>query len=132
MRIEQGLVSYLTNHAGLSALVSNRIYAFHAPVNVIFPFITYQRISTQRYLSQDQPVNDLVTPRFQFDIYSETYKSGLLVSDALREALQGYHGLMGEVSVQASLPALEQHIDIPDFDFFRITIDYQLSFVEEE
>jgi len=131
MRVETALLTYLTGNAGLSALVASRIYAFHAPAAVTFPFITYQRVSTERFLTHDEPANDLAKPRIQFDIYSIKYEDALSVLDALRDALQGYRGTMSTMDVQGVLPALEQHIDLPDNDYYRITVDYLISHTEE-
>ena len=131
MRIEEALLTYLTSEVGITSVVSKRIYAFHAPANVTFPFITYQRISTARVLTHDLTDKTLSSPRIQFDIYSKTYKSGLTVLDALRSAMQGYQGKMSTMKVQAVLPALEQHLDMPDTDYYRITVDYLISHTEE-
>lgn len=70
MRIEEALLTYLNANNGIKTAVNGRIYAFHAPANVTFPFITYQRVSTEKFLTHDEPVNDLANPRIQFDIYA--------------------------------------------------------------
>jgi len=131
MRIEQALVTYLTANIGVKALIDKRLYAFHAPANVTFPFVTYQRVSTARVLTHDLSDTTLSSPRIQFDIYAKTYVSALSVLDALRSALQGYQGTMSTVNVQAVLPALEQHLDMPDMDYYRVTVDYLISHTEE-
>ena len=133
MKIEEALVTYLLAQTGLKALVSNRIYAMHAPANVTFPFLTYRRISTDRLLTHDQTHSGLSTPRIQFDVMAKTYKSALDVLEQLRISLQGYRGTMGGVSgvyVGSVLPALEQHDDDPDNDYYRLTIDYMISHEE--
>jgi len=131
MRIEEALVTYLTAHTGVKNIIGKRLYAFHAPANVTFPFITYQRVSTERFLSHDEPVNDLATIRVQFDIFATTYAGALALLDELRDAMQGYQGTMSSMVVQAVLPALEQHLDMPDMDYYRVTIDYRISHTEE-
>lgn len=131
MRIEQALISYLTNNTALVALVAKRIYAFHSPADTVFPFVTYQRVSSEKFLTLDQPINDLAIARIQFDIFSDRYSDGLAVLDALRDALQGYQGAMSTMKVQAVLPALEQHIDLPEMDYYRITVDYRIFHREE-
>lgn len=133
MKIEDALRAYLTTHAGLSAKVSNRIYALHAPANVTFPFIVYRRISTERLLTHDQTDHGLANPRIQFDVIAKGYAEALDIAEQLRAALQGYQGTMGGISgvrVGAVLPALEQHDDEPDLDYYRLIIDYMISHEE--
>lgn len=131
MRIEEALVTYLTANTGVKAKINKRLYAFHAPANVTFPFVTYQRISTERVLTHDLSDKTLSSPRIQFDVYAKTYAGALEIVDALRSALQGYQGTMSTVNVQAVLPALEQHLDMPDMDYYRVTVDYLISHTEE-
>ena len=133
MKIEEALVTYLLAQTGLVSKVSSRIYAMHAPANVKFPIITCRRISTERLLTHDQTHNGLSTPRIQFDVMAKTYQSALDVLEQLRISLQGYRGTMGGtggVYVGAVLPALEQHDDDPDNDYYRLTIDYMISHEE--
>lgn len=133
MKIEQALVTYLLTQTGLKGKISSRIYAMHAPASVTFPFLTYRRISTDRLLTHDQTYNGLSTPRIQFDIMAKTYQSALDVLEELRKSLQGFQGTMGGVGgvyVGAVLPALEQHDDDPDNDYYRLTIDYMVSHEE--
>lgn len=132
MKIEEALVAYLTDDAELTELVNKRIYSYHAPANVVMPFITYQRISTARFLTHDQTASGLSAPRFQFDVICEGYAEGLDIVEALREALQGYRGVMGEVSVGGILPEGEQHIDVPEYDYHRLTVDYKVMYQEEK
>lgn len=133
MKIEEALVTYLLAQTGLTNKISTRIYAMHAPANVTFPFLTYRRISTERLLTHDQTYNGLSKPRIQFDVMAKTYQSALDVLEQLRISLQGYQGKMGGISgvyVGAVLPALEQHDDDPDNDYYRLTIDYMVSHEE--
>ncbi len=131
MRIEKALVAYLIADSGLKSLIDKRLYAFHAQTQVQFPFITYQRVSTAKVLTHDLGETTLTSVRIQFDIYSKTYANALAITDALREALQGYRGTMSGVDVQSVLPALEQHVDEPDMDYYRVTVDYLISHTEE-
>jgi len=102
----------------------------HAPQNVTLPCITYQRISTARNLTHDLTSSTLSDARFQFDIFAQKYIDALAISEELRKALQGYAGAMSTETVYAVLPVLEQHLDDPDMDYFRLTIDYIISHKE--
>ena len=129
-RIETALVTYLNGQSTLSALISNRLYALRAPQKVVYPFVIYQRISTERNLTHDLTASGLTTPRIQFDVYGKTYKSALEVMDVLRETLQGLSTTMSGVMVQSVLPALEMHDVEPDEEYYRLTVDYLISYSE--
>jgi hypothetical protein len=95
--LEEGLFSYLTNYAGLTNLVSTRVYAFQMPQGVTLPCVTFQRIDTPRDLTHDTSGagSDLAHPRFQFDAWAETYASAKAINDQLRASLNGKSGLIG-------------------------------------
>jgi len=131
MTLEEALIAYLTDEDGdLYDLVAKRVYVFHAPSKVTFPYITLRRVSTERKLTHDQSSSGLAMPRIQFDIVSQTYAEGLEVLEALRGVMQGYKGNMSTLMVQAVLPALEQHNDDPDMGLYRCTIDYMVHHEE--
>lgn len=95
--LDESIYSYLSNYAGLTALVSNRVYAFRIPQEATLPCVLFQRISTPRELSHDSSGigNELAHPRFQFDAFAETYASAKAINDQIRAALNGKTGLIG-------------------------------------
>ena len=131
MTLEEALVAYLEADTGLSALIGDGIHALKAPQKATFPHVVYQRISTERTKTHDQTAKGLTTARIQFDVFAESYKTANDVIAALREALQGKSETMSGLRVQAILPELEYHADESDEDYFRLTVDYRISFSEE-
>jgi len=95
--LDESLYSYLANYSGLTALVSDRIYAFRIPQEATLPCVIFQRIDTPRELSHDSSGigNELAHPRFQFDAYAETYASAKAINEQIRAALNGKRGLIG-------------------------------------
>ncbi len=89
MTIESVIYSQLTGFAGLTALVSTRVYPLPAPQNVTAPFVTYQRISAIRYPGMGSDAG-LVSSRFQFDVITTTYSSMRTVMEQLRLSLQRF------------------------------------------
>lgn len=124
--IEEGLYSYLTTYAGLTALISTRVYAFRIPQGGTLPCLTFQRISTQRTHSHDTSGtgNDLARPRFQFDAWATTYASAKAINDQLRAALNGRKGTTGTVEVLGALVEDEQPTFDPDANLYRCRSDY--------
>lgn len=91
MSIESDLYSGLTGHAGLSALISTRLYPDVAAQNATRPYAVYQRISTVK----TQAISGVVVselPRFQFSIYADTALSALNVAAQVQAALLAFAG----------------------------------------
>lgn len=86
MTIEADLYTRLTGHAGLSALVSTRVYPLLAPQDATLPYVTYQRISAPvlHTFARGAPATQA---RFQFDAYAASGLSAQQVAAQLRTAL---------------------------------------------
>ena len=109
MVIEEALYAFLAATAGVTALVSTRIYPQVIPQDAVLPAIAYQRISGPRVHSQSG-ASGLAYPRFQFTCQAATYSAARQVANAVRAALDGYRGTMGGaggVSVGAAFVANE-------------------------
>ena len=133
--LEESLYSYLKADAGLTALVSTRIYAMRVPQSVSFPCLTIQRISTARIHTHDTSgASNLSSPRFQFDAWAATYSSAKSITDALRAALNGKTGSIGTapyaLTIQSSLVVAETPELDPELDVFRSRSDYIIWYVE--
>jgi len=94
MNIEEALYLHLIAEAGVSALVGTRIYPNVAPQEIAKPNLAYQRISATREMYHAGPAG-LAEARFQFTCTAGTYRSAKAVINALRQALDGYSGMMG-------------------------------------
>ncbi len=102
MNIEEALYSHLTNDAGVSALVGNRVYPLMAPQDAALPHLVYQRISSPRLRSHGGP-SGLAHPRFQITATAGSYSAARSLANAVRASLDGFRGTMGGgVSVGAS------------------------------
>lgn len=124
--LEEGLVTYLKTVAGLTALISTRIYAFAIPQEATLPCVTYQRISTPRYPSHDTSgaSGNLSRPRVQFDAWATTYSSAKAITDQLRAALNGKKGSTGGVTLQGALVVEEAPTYEPETKLYRSRSDY--------
>lgn len=103
------MVAYLKGYAGLTALVSTRIYPQPLPQGATLPAVTYKRISTPRVMSHSG-ASGLAMPRFQFDCWSEDVLEARQVANQVRIALTAFRGTMGGaggVSVQGGFPKNE-------------------------
>jgi hypothetical protein len=102
MSLLSALTSHLLNHAGLSALISTRLYPEKLPASTsetpnTMPLATYQL--------NDEPVSTthdgklLYRTRVQVDAWGGSYKSAHVVAHQVFTALQGYSGHMGDQTV---------------------------------
>jgi hypothetical protein len=132
--IEDGLAAFLAANAGISALVSTRVYKNKLPQTVTMPALTFQRIDGPRLLTHDTSgKTGTASPRFQFSAWGASYSSAKGVTDAVRAALNGYQGTMGTtdpVTVQGALIADERYNPWPDAGLEEIQSDYTIWHLE--
>lgn len=125
--VDEGLVEYLKGYAGLTALISTRVYLAPFPQGATLPLLTIQRIDTPRELTHDTAgaTGTLAHPRFQFDAWALTYASAKGITDQVRAALNGHVGSTGTgVTIRGALVQNER----PDYDaetaLWRVMSDY--------
>ena len=91
--IEDVLFARLSGFAGLTALVSTRIYPLKLPQSPVYPACVYLRASTGREQLMGNDAG-IVRPRFQVSTYAQKYSdatSGLIeTAEQVRLALQRY------------------------------------------
>jgi hypothetical protein len=102
MHINDALYGYLSTYAGLTALVSNRIYPDNLPQNPVLPAITFTCISTLRH-HEFKNDSKMIDSTIQFTIWAASRKVTKTVSTQLRKALQDYSGIMSSVRISAVL-----------------------------
>lgn len=96
MTIEEALYYHLVNTAGVSALISTRLYPNVIPEDVAQPAATYQRISSMPILDHGGP-SGMETARIQITCRATTYAVAKSVAKAVKTALDGFSGTMGGV-----------------------------------
>ncbi len=128
--LEEGLYSYLSGYAGLTALIGTRIYPVRLPQGALLPCLTYQRMTTPRIMTHDTSgmSGTLAEPRLQFDAWAETYKECKDITDQVRAALNGKTGSIGTspnaVTIRAALVDNELSEYYADVELYRIMSDY--------
>ena len=134
--LEEGIYAYLANFANLTAKVGTKIYPIQFPQSTTMPCVVYQRIDTPRDLTHDTSgaTGDLTYPRFQFEVWAETYKAGKEITDILRSALNGKTGTLSgggvSVTIRAALANNETVEYSPEFELYRFLNDY-IIWIEE-
>lgn len=125
--IDEGLIAYLGAYAGLTSLISNRVYLMRIPQGATLPCLTVTRISTPREFAMDTSgaTGTLAHPRFQFDAWATTYASAKAINDQVRAALMGHTGTTGTgITIRAAL-VLDERADYEtDTKYYRSQSDY--------
>jgi hypothetical protein len=132
MYIEEALYSYLSTYSGLVSLIAKKIYPIIAPEGTVVPYVTYTRISGQRYHAFRSD-SGMTNPIFQFSCFGTSYGNAKAIAAQLRAALQNYSNTMGGVggvSVQSVLLMDENDLYDEEAKEYYTTIDFQFFFNE--
>ena len=91
MNVGQIIYGRLSAVAGVTALVSTRIYPDMAPQNAVFPYIVFQKLNTSPTDTKEgvSPLDKLLV---QVDCYSNNYDNAHSLAAAVRTALDRYTG----------------------------------------
>jgi hypothetical protein len=130
--LDEGIFAYLKATAGITALVSSRIYPLVLPQEPTLPALVVTRISTPRIVSHDTSgaTGDLISPRYQFDAWGTSQAATKAIADALRAALNGKTGAAGGITLRAALSEDEAHDYDPETGLYRIRSDYFIWYEE--
>lgn len=94
MTIDDAIYAYLSTYAGLTALISTRVYPDVMPQGAVLPVIVHQQISGIRVHAMGNDPG-LAYPQWQFTCWATTKLAAKTVAVQLRTALQNYSGTMG-------------------------------------
>jgi hypothetical protein len=131
--IEEALFSYLSGHAGLTALVANRIYPLVMPQGTTLPAVTFSKVSGPRVHAMQQDAG-LAYPRFQVSCWGATYKQAKEVAGQVRAALQDFKGTMGGpggVVVSGVFIQDENDLYEPNTQIYHVALDFVIWHLEE-
>ena len=100
--IKKGLTAFLKADAGLTAEIGARLYAGVAPTSAAYPYITYERITSNpdHHMLASSGLNPAT---FELNIYGDKSKKVFDASEALRLAVDGFQrAKMGDVEVSSA------------------------------
>lgn len=108
--IATALRQILLDDYEVAAMVSTRVHPVSRPQGGALPAIVYQLITTGRRHTTDGPVY-LTVASFQVTAWDSTYLGAAQVAEYVRQALDGYDGTVGTVTIQAV--AIVDEGDVP-------------------
>ncbi len=130
MTLQQGIKTYLESRTDITTVVGNRIFPLIAPQDTTYPYIVFQKISTnqQHDLGGSAGFN---RARMQFNCWSKTYLEAAEISEKIRLNMDGFgSAFMGDVFVQSCLnldddDELEEDSETQELTSYGVRSDYQ-------
>lgn len=126
--IEEALVSILQNDSGVNA-ITTRVYPVDLPQNPVFPAVIYMKISGMRDHALSGPTGH-AHPRFQIEAWATTYSAAKGLARAIRQALDGYSGTVGDVEIGSILIESERDFYEPEVKCHRTIMDFMIWHTE--
>ncbi len=98
------LYTYLQTIAGLTNLVSTRMYPVRLPQKPTMPALVIQKIARVREYSHSGDSN-LANPTYQFDCFAVTHEGAVALQVQVEAALSAFSGTMGSETVYSAFIA---------------------------
>ena len=105
---EAALREVILEDSAMAESIKTRLYPVIAPANVVTPFVVYRRASIKREATFTGPLGN-PTVSIEFQLMDETYESVRTLADNLRQSLDGWTGVVGEVLIRQTF--LDQEFD---------------------
>lgn len=125
------LFDFLKADVAVAALVNDRIFAIKAPESADYPSVTITRVNNN-HENNMLGSSGLSRATYQIDTWALSSPSAESVSDALRDALDGFRGDMGGVDVRSIFLVADEDIAETPKDgsqnfIFRTRQDYTIN-----
>jgi hypothetical protein len=117
------LRTFLMADADVLAAASTRIYPTALPQKPSFPAATYNVISATRSPTM-QHGDVLPSKRLQIDAWGSSFADAQELGEAIRVALDGYRGDMGDTTVAAIFADTERTSYESEPKLYRVSRDY--------
>ena len=128
------LFKVFSSDSTITNIVGNRVFPHHLPQsNLTLPVLTYQLISNTHDYTLENAYG-VARARVQVDCWGDTLATVESLAEAVRQTIQGAHGMMGSTYVHFIQLDDEQdmHELIEDSDkwLYRRTQDYLIKYCE--
>lgn len=127
--ISEALFYQLTHTAGVTALVSTRVYPDLMPQNPTMPAVVYQMIDNVREERHRGQTGD-ARPKFQLTCWGTTALSAAAVAVQVRLAIMAMSGSVNSVTIKGVWNANETRGYEPDTQLHYVAIDFVVAHLE--
>jgi hypothetical protein len=135
--IGAAVYKYLTTYAGLTALISTRVYPDVLPQSVTYPCVSFEAISEEEIESFQTASSTLIGVTYSFSCWAATRASARAISEQIRTAFKNYSGVMGgaggvTVSAVEKISRIDSTVQDSDGRIiaYLTTIDFQIWYQE--
>lgn len=115
----------LLEHNGLLTKVGTRVYPLRFPVNAVFPLVTIEQISGMR-TNDDDGATGNTNPRWQFEVWSKSYKDAKETAAQLRLAVNQLPGQVGSSFIYMAQVISEIDLFDTETSMYHVPIDVML------
>ena len=113
--IDANLYTYLAAQAGISSIVSTRIYPEQLKQDPTYPAVTF-RIESHDFDNTFEGNGGFVRSDYMVDAWATTHASAITLSNAIRAALKNHTGAFGGIDVMQVFISFEESVSA-----YRIT-----------
>ena len=122
MALEESIYTRLTGFAGLSALVSTRVYPGRLPQNPTLPAVVYEGIAGFEFPAFSSN-SGTETRTFQITAWAETYSEAKSVETQIKLALKRWRS-SGD-SVQDTFMREQNDLYSDELELFGVALDFE-------
>lgn len=115
--------------AMLAGLAGGRIFPYRLPRAVALPAITYMKVSAPRDETQ-QGASGLVMARLQVSSWGDTYDDAKVLSDSVRQALDGFMGEASGIYIGGIECLNETDQTESEPDVYQTILDFRVKYCE--
>lgn len=132
--LQEALTTYLKAYAGLTALISTRLFPDEIPQGTTLPAVFYINISDVKSHTLTGQLA-LESPMIQYTVYASTKPSARAVANQIKAALKDYVGTLSGVTIQyiRLINELSNKYTSPDgtIRVFTHDLEFQINYIKE-
>lgn len=121
--IEESLRTKILADSDVTDDIGQRLYILKLPQNPTYPTVTYFKVSNARHHDLD-----VAMPRYQIDVWAESYITARQVADNIRKALQRESGNWSGISVIQAVYEGETDLYEEDTELYHIAQDFKIIY----
>jgi len=129
MNVRAAIYSHLSGYAGLTALVSKRIYPGVLPQNCPYPAVNFFLVSSDPVEVMGGP-SGMDIPYVQVSVRDTTIDGAAAVADQVKAAMRSTWGAWGSATVHYSGLRNEHDLYEPETGTFHIALDFEITIEE--
>jgi hypothetical protein len=121
--IEEALKTKVLSDSDVGGAIGQRLYIKKLPQNPTLPAVTYSKVSGPRHHDLD-----VAYPRYQFDVWAQSYITARNIAGYIRKALQREKGNWSGVKVLQAVFLNEFDDYEPDTELYHYIVEFKIIY----